>query len=261
MSDLSSIEKCKLEKILEMGSGYVLHFTDRTFQEFILENTAINIDEDKYKCSGTSKANRLREFWKQELNSTIGKVTLAMLEVWKVKRQEISLYEQTLYDECWQLSQGLIQRDQNNEQTTEVAIDIHFKEIQKNIIEQIDLAKFTIWVAVAWFTDRVLFQKLVDKKNQGVNIQLIIIDDQINESSGLKYEEKFEAFRIKKSGTYENMMHNKFCIIDLKIVIHGSYNWTNRAKFNNETIEVVSSHEVAEKFSDQFIQLKRTALG
>jgi phosphatidylserine/phosphatidylglycerophosphate/cardiolipin synthase-like enzyme len=57
------------------------------------------------------------------------------------------------------------------------------------------------------------------------------------------------------------MMHNKFCIIDLKIVIHGSYNWTNRAKFNNETIEVVSSHEVAEKFSDQFIQLKRTALG
>jgi phosphatidylserine/phosphatidylglycerophosphate/cardiolipin synthase-like enzyme len=56
-------------------------------------------------------------------------------------------------------------------------------------------------------------------------------------------------------------MMNVVCIIDLKTVIHGSYNWTNRAKFNNETIEVVSSREVAEKFSDQFIQLKRTALG
>jgi hypothetical protein len=260
MSDLSSLEKCKIEKILEMGSGYVLHFTDRTFQEFILENIAINIDEDKYKCSGTSKANRLREFWKQEPNSTVGKITLAMLEIWKVKRQEISLSEQTIYDECWQLSQELIQRGENNKQTTEVAIDIHFKGIQKNIIEQIDLAKFTIWVAVAWFTDRVLFKKLVDKKNQGVNIQLIIIDDRINESSGLKYEEEVEVFRIKKSGVHENLMHNKFCVIDLKTVIHGSYNWTNRAKFNNETIEIVSSREVAEKFSDQFIQLKRTAL-
>jgi phosphatidylserine/phosphatidylglycerophosphate/cardiolipin synthase-like enzyme len=264
MSDLSSLEKCKLEKFLAMGNGYVLDFTDRKFQEFILENVAINIDEDKYKCSGTSKANRLREFWKQELNSTVGKATLAMLEIWKVKRliseQEISLSEQALYDECWQVSQGLIQRGQNDEQTAEVTIDIHFEEIQKVIIEQIDLAKFTIWIAVAWFTDPVLFKKLVDKNNQGVNVQLIIIHDRINESSGLKYEEEFETFRIKKSGLYENLMHNKFCVIDFKAVIHGSYNWTKRAKFNDETIEVVNSSEVAENFSDKFIQLKRTAL-
>lgn len=265
MSDLSILEKCKLEKLFEMENGYVLDFTDKRFKEFMFDNVAINIDEDKYKCSGTSKANRLREFWKQEINSTVGKATLAMLEIWKVKRliseQEISLSEQALYDECLQVSQGLIQRDKNDKQITEIAIDIHFKEIQKIIIEQIDLAEFTIWIAVAWFTDQVLFKKLVDKNNQGVNVQLIIIHDQINESSNLKYEEKFETFRIKKNGVYENLMHNKFCIIDLKTVIHGSYNWTKRAKFNNETIEVVNSREVAEKFSDQFIQLKRTALG
>jgi hypothetical protein len=202
MSDLSSLEKCKLENFLEMGNGYVLDFTDRKFKEFILENVAINIDEDKYKCSGASKANRLREFWKQELNSTVGKATLAMLEIWKAKKlinqQEISLSEQALYDECWQVSQRLIQRCQHNEQATEVTIDIHFEEIQKIIIEQIDLAKFTIWIAVAWFTDRVLFNKLVERKNQGLNIQLIIVCDQINEFSGLKHEEKFETFRIEK---------------------------------------------------------------
>jgi phosphatidylserine/phosphatidylglycerophosphate/cardiolipin synthase-like enzyme len=264
MSDLSSLEKCKLEKFLEMKNGYVLDFTDRKFQEFILENVAINIDQDKYKCSGTSKANRLREFWKQELNSTVGKITLSMLEIWKTNRlisnQGISLSEQALYDECWQVSQALIQRGQNDKQATDIAIDIHFEEIQKIIIEQIDLAKFTIWIAVAWFTDPVLFKKLIDKKDRGLNIQLIIIDDQINEFSGLKYEEKFETFRIKKSGMYENLMHNKFCIIDLRTVVHGSYNWTKKAKFNDETIEVVNSREVAEKFSDQFIQLKRIVL-
>ena len=34
MSDLSSIEKRKLERLLGMGSGYVLNFSDRTFSEF-----------------------------------------------------------------------------------------------------------------------------------------------------------------------------------------------------------------------------------
>ncbi len=263
MSELSSLEKYKLEKFLGMGSGYVLDFTDITFLEFMLETVTIDIGEDKYKYLGKSKANRLREFWKQEPNLTVGKATLAMLEIWKanklINEQYISLSEQAMYDECFQISQGLIQKSQNNEKITEVLVDIHFEEIQKIIIEQIDIAKFTVWVAVAWFTDEILFKKLVNKKNQGINVQLIIICDQINEGSGLKYEEEFETIRIKKIGKYDNIMHNKFCIIDLKTVIHGCYNWTKRAKFNDETIEVLNSREVAEKFADQFIKLKRTA--
>ncbi|MFM6023723.1 MAG: phospholipase D-like domain-containing protein [Dolichospermum sp.] len=56
-------------------------------------------------------------------------------------------------------------------------------------------------------------------------------------------------------------MHNKFCMIDLKTVIHGSYNWTNKARFNKETITTIQDdRETAEKFADQFIQLKRTLI-
>jgi hypothetical protein len=43
MSDLTSIEKAKLEKLLEMESGYVLDFSNRTFQEFILESVKLDI--------------------------------------------------------------------------------------------------------------------------------------------------------------------------------------------------------------------------
>ncbi len=39
MSDLSSIEKRKLERLLGMGSGYVLNFSDRTFSEFFRRST------------------------------------------------------------------------------------------------------------------------------------------------------------------------------------------------------------------------------
>ena len=38
----------------------------------------------------------------------------------------------------------------------EIEVEIHFEEIQAQIIEQIRNAKFSIWVAVAWFTDKVI---------------------------------------------------------------------------------------------------------
>ncbi|MGN0935860.1 phospholipase D-like domain-containing protein [Acinetobacter amyesii] len=50
-------------------------------------------------------------------------------------------------------------------------------------------------------------------------------------------------------------MHHKFCIIDLKKVITGSFNWTVKASFNNENIAVIEQREQAEKFADEFIKL------
>jgi phosphatidylserine/phosphatidylglycerophosphate/cardiolipin synthase-like enzyme len=263
MSNLSSVEKRILENFLGMKSGYVLDFSNRTFEEFIFENTNINIYEDKYNYESGSKANRLRAFWKQESNYNVGKLIAALLEHWKaqnlINNSAISPSDKDLFDECFQISQRLVKEGNNDENIDQVAINAYFEEIQINIIEQIESAKFTIWVAVAWFTDKVLFEHLVTKNNQGVNVQLMIIDDEINQNSGLKYEEKFEIYRVLKAGKYENMMHNKFCVIDLKTVIHGSYNWTRRARFNCETIVVENSRENAEKFAEQFIRLKRTA--
>lgn len=137
-----------------------------------------------------------------------------------------------------------------------VEVEVHFKEIQSQIIEQIRQAKYTIWVAVAWFTDKVLFNELLNKKAQGVNVQVIVADDDINRKSGFDYEGNFEAYRVQNKGMYDNIMHNKFCIVDLKTVIHGSYNWTNRAKYNKETITIDTSRELAEKFASKFIELK-----
>jgi phosphatidylserine/phosphatidylglycerophosphate/cardiolipin synthase-like enzyme len=51
-------------------------------------------------------------------------------------------------------------------------------------------------------------------------------------------------------------MHNKFCVIDLKTVISGSYNWTKKAQYNNESIEVKHSRQLAEQYATEFIKLK-----
>ena len=43
MSDLTSIEKRKMEKLLGMGGGYVLDFSNTTFDEFVKEATGRGI--------------------------------------------------------------------------------------------------------------------------------------------------------------------------------------------------------------------------
>lgn len=103
MSDLTSIEKLKVEKVLEMDSGYVLDFTNKQFQEFILENIDIDIYDEKYNYLSGSKANRLRGFWKKEINSVVGEILEKLLEYREVKRlinhKSISYENQTLLNE------------------------------------------------------------------------------------------------------------------------------------------------------------------
>lgn len=74
MSDLTLLEKHKLEKLLEMSGGYVLGFSNREFQEFVTDSTGKNIYDARYARGSGSKANRLRSFWDKEPNHLVGKL-------------------------------------------------------------------------------------------------------------------------------------------------------------------------------------------
>ena len=62
MSDLTGPEKRAFERVLAMGGGYVLDFSNRTFSEFIMDSTGRDIYDARYDYGSGSKANRLRGF-------------------------------------------------------------------------------------------------------------------------------------------------------------------------------------------------------
>lgn len=62
MSNIRSIDMIFLDDVFEMGSGYVLNFSDRTFRQFFAEELNIDIDDPVYSRNGGSKAKRLRCF-------------------------------------------------------------------------------------------------------------------------------------------------------------------------------------------------------
>jgi len=113
MSDLTAIEKLKIEKLLDMRSGYVLDFSNRTFQEFILDNSGLDIYDTKYDYASGSKANCLRAFWKKESNYVVGQLLANLLEYWKTQKltgyTKINQSEQALYDECQKIAERLKQ--------------------------------------------------------------------------------------------------------------------------------------------------------
>lgn len=80
MSSLSMADRQILEKHFGMASGYVLNFSDRTFGEFVSEAVDCFIHDEKYTTGGTSKANKLRTFWKIESDYMAGKIILAMVD-------------------------------------------------------------------------------------------------------------------------------------------------------------------------------------
>lgn len=69
-----------IDDVLQMGSGYVLNFSDKTFATFFRETFGIDIDDQVYKTQGTSKAKRLRTFLQSTSPPLVGKVLDHLLE-------------------------------------------------------------------------------------------------------------------------------------------------------------------------------------
>lgn len=109
MSDISGIEKMRLEKLFGMRSGYVLDFSDRTFQSFVLDITKVDVFSDEYgQCS---KANRLRTFWNRENNYNTAQLTKAFLAYWKETKKEISAEENQAYEDCLKVADRLLREN------------------------------------------------------------------------------------------------------------------------------------------------------
>lgn len=137
MAEIKQSEKLILEKLLRMGSGYVLDFSNDSFQQFIFDTTKINIYQNKFAENGSSKAKLLRAFWRLESDSTVGKVIKELIEYWRTEKIlsniEIEKNEDLLAKECLKISNrllGIKSKEIKKEPTTiNEFLNKEFKEI------------------------------------------------------------------------------------------------------------------------------------
>lgn len=135
----------------------------------------------------------------------------------------------------------------------------YFSDIRNKIIPYLNDAKDTIQVAMAWFTSSELFNTLLRCLNRKVEVELILLDNAINY---MDYAPDFNVFikaggKLRIAGSVVGFMHHKFCVVDDRIVITGSYNWTYYAETRNvENIVITDNEEIINLFKSEFLRLK-----
>lgn len=141
-------------------------------------------------------------------------------------------------------------------ESMQIEHDVVFSEIQETVIQGIRDAKYLIWVAIAWFSSEPIFRELINKREEGVDVRIIISDEESNYKLLAQLKENFDVVVIPRYGWKNyNRMHDKFCIIDLEYVMHGSYNWTPTADYNEETLATALDKEFVKKFADEFMRM------
>ncbi len=138
MADLTNLEKRKLEKLFGMGSGYVLDFSNRTFDEFVLDSVGKSIFEEKYAIGSGSKANCLRGFWAVEPNYVVGKL-LADLVAY-ASEPGIKPESQGLCESCRRIAERLLQTQPvpEIEAINPNTVERDFESLAKSVREAIE---------------------------------------------------------------------------------------------------------------------------
>lgn len=114
----------------------------------------------------------------------------------------------------------------------------HFSNIRNEIIGQLRKATREIKVAIAWLTDEDIIRILTQRAEAGLNVIVVLSESKENFRNISKWKD-FLNDNGKLHIATPKFLHHKFCIIDNKIIINGSYNWTYFAQSNEENIIVM----------------------
>lgn len=130
-------------------------------------------------------------------------------------------------------------------------------EIKQRIISEINSAKQCIYVAMAYFTDRDIAMAIVAAKNRNVIIDLILSSNAQNETVKLMLKGAGISVHAFDTGDARGIMHHKFCLLDSKISINGSFNYSLNASTNNvENIQISDDIAIYSQFLSEFERLK-----
>lgn len=120
------------------------------------------------------------------------------------------------------------------------------------VLSTLQEADTRIWVAMYSFTNENLAQGLMDAKQRGVDVR-VIVDKQQAAGAYSQHQELFAAGIPVMIDTNPQLMHNKFAVIDENVLINGSMNWTgNGVGENNENEMVIHSGELNTTFAAEF---------
>ncbi|XP_059140950.1 mitochondrial cardiolipin hydrolase-like [Physella acuta] len=131
----------------------------------------------------------------------------------------------------------------------------HDKTSLSELCQSMARCKNSMDVCIYVFTCKELAETLLLLFKRGVKLRIITDQDQLNATGSQIWTLRKEGIPVRMNqSTY--LMHHKFVIVDEKILINGSFNWTYAAiTGNHENLIITDDSVVTSLFSQEFQRL------
>jgi len=161
----------------------------------------------------------------------------------RLNSQDLGRYYTKKFDILYQHTQKSIAPDSN---------------IENKILTQLSNAKKSIYIMMFAFTNPKIANALLDAKQKGINIKIVI--DKVQ-----NHYQKYSVYqKLKQNGIdiiedkNKFKLHHKVLIIDESTTITGSYNFTKKANDKNaENIIILKEREITQKYLQEFYRVYR----
>ena len=135
-------------------------------------------------------------------------------------------------------------------------LEAHFDDKWAQVSGALDAAESTIDIATYTLSYDPMRDLLIHMAGKGVNIRILTEDGTtVNKGSDVHSLADINRITVRIDGP-NSTMHHKFIIVDNRIVLNGSMNFTNLGIHNNdENVLVVNHREIVNGFSSEFSSL------
>ncbi len=135
---------------------------------------------------------------------------------------------------------------------------VYFQNLPKHLCRHLSEARISISAAVCWFSNKDIFERLLERLRSGVSIVLLLeYDSQNIREGGLDFQQFIrlggQLWACRDSG----LMHHKFALLDNRLLLTGSFNWTYNS--NAENLLATEDERTLAAFQEEFDRQKATA--
>ncbi|MBS4209524.1 phospholipase D-like domain-containing protein [Bacillus sp. FJAT-50079] len=137
--------------------------------------------------------------------------------------------------------------------------DIHFAfsdvvdDPKTLLLQAIDEANYTLDIAIYNFEDKEIAQAVLNANNRGVNVRIITDASKAKKENQAAILDEFSQNNIDVKINTLRKMHLKMAIIDERLIVTGSYNFTEAsANENLEQLITVANEELAQEWTGIF---------
>ena len=128
---------------------------------------------------------------------------------------------------------------------------------ENKVVNMIRTAKQSLIICIYTFTNDKLAEAIEEAfiKNK-ISVRIITDDETIKQKGSDISKLVLLGIPCKTDDNSNYYMHHKFVVIDGKVLITGSFNWTVQAvKYNNENVIMIQDEELAKKYEKEFERL------